>query len=349
MNDVALVSHLLTARPELFANQYIMSANPGQRSSAGSAAYLNTRNVSCPVYSNRVSRFKKRLEDRTRRTRLVNGPIQRREVYLASVTGSWLGESGDVREPSHPYYDEVTRAIAVEPSYNRELLFDLFEAAQMAGQSHEQKSLEMIQHRKPVQKLRAFLNGMLANAELSELNDQIIGRLSSARRRTDIESNVPRARPRVMDIQYLCGIAPYSVPANPWTTVTDSDDLVSHLVSLYLTWGYPFYAFFCRETFVKHMRSGQLNSDFCSPFLVNALLANACVSDDPNTSAWINTPNPIQFYSDYSEAYSLPGDVKRKGTHFLAEAERHLKSHQFESGSDVRIASLQASLLLYER
>ncbi|KAJ5808041.1 hypothetical protein N7474_009310 [Penicillium riverlandense] len=245
----------------------------------------------------------------------------------APVTGGRPRDAGDVRGPSGPHYGEVTKAIAAEPSYDRELLFELFETVRRADRSHEQKLLEMIQDRKPVQQLRAFLEGMLANAGLSELNDQIVGRS----RRAEIENDAPSVRPMVMDIHYLCDIVPYRVPAKPWTTVTDSDDLVSHLVSLYLTWGYPFYAFFCRETFVKHMRSGQLNSDFCSPFLVNALLANAC------------------FYSDYSEAYSLPGDVKRKGAHFLAEAERHLKSHQFESGSDIRLASLQASLLLYER
>jgi hypothetical protein len=87
-----------------------------------------------------------------------------------------------------------------------------------------------------------------------------------------------RVRARIMDIQYLCGSAPFKVPAKPWIKATDSDDLVSHLVSLYMTWGYPFYAFFCRDTFLKHMGAGNLHSDFCSPFLVNALLANACVS-----------------------------------------------------------------------
>ncbi|KAJ5601305.1 hypothetical protein N7510_010839 [Penicillium lagena] len=243
--------------------------------------------------------------------------------------GSRPSKAGDLRAASGPHYGEVTKAIAAEPSYNRELLFELFETVRRADRSHEQELLEMIQDRKPAQQLRAFLDGMLANAGLSELNKQIIS--SGAKRRTAIENDAPSVRPMVMDIHYLCDIVPFTVPAKPWTTVTDSDDLVSHLVSLYLTWGYPFYAFFCRETFVKHMRSGRLNSDFCSPFLVNALLANAC------------------FYSDYSEAYSLPGDVKRKGAHFLAEAERHLKSHQFESGSDIRLASLQASLLLYER
>ncbi|KAJ5935953.1 pathway-specific regulatory protein [Penicillium verhagenii] len=223
---------------------------------------------------------------------------------------------------SSQYYGKETRPTEAESKYYRDLLFGLFQAAPLAERSRAQKLLEMSRDNDPAKELRAILNGMLANARLSEMNEQIIG-FSFVK----IEDHVPRARPRVLDVHYLCNIAPFRVPARPWTSVTDSDDLVSHLVSLYLTWGYPFYAFFCRDTFLRHMRLGHLNSDFCSPFLVNALLANAC------------------FYSDYSEAYSLPGDVKRKGAQFLAEAEWHLRSHQFESGSDTRLASLQATLL----
>lgn len=37
------------------------------------------------------------------------------------------------------------------------------------------------------------------------------------------------------------------------------------------------------------------------------------------------------------------------GTDFLAEAEQYLQTHQFETGSGIRLASLQATLLLYER
>ncbi|KAJ5681877.1 uncharacterized protein N7477_001817 [Penicillium maclennaniae] len=225
----------------------------------------------------------------------------------------------------------VNDAFAAMPSEYSDILHDMYEAVQRQDRSREQELFSRIRDRKTAQQLRAFLYGMLANAKLSEMNDQIAGRSAEASTEEEMESHLPRARPRAMDIQYLCTTAPVRVPARPWTTVTDDDDLVSHLVSLYLTWGYPFYAFFCRDTFVKHMKLGHLNSDFCSPFLVNALLANAC------------------FYSDYAEAYSLPGDVKRKGAHFLAEAEWHLKSHQLEGRSDTRLVSLQATLLLYER
>ncbi|KAJ5176127.1 pathway-specific regulatory protein [Penicillium canariense] len=243
------------------------------------------------------------------------------------------GEGRGGREPSQAnrHRAEVKRAIAAIPSEYRELIFDMYEAASQADRSREQTLFESVQDRKSAQQVRAFVDGMLANAGLSALNHQIVGHPSEILTEIEAEIGLPRARPRVMDIRYLCSIVPVRVPAKPWTTVTDDDDLVSHLISLYLTWGYPFYAFFCRETFVKHMKLGHPNSDFCSPLLVNALLANAC------------------FYSDYSEAYSLPGDVKRKGAHFLAEAEWHLRSHQIEGRSDTRLASLQATLLLYER
>jgi len=310
-----------------------MSDQSEQKSfGVSSAVHSNQQNVSRPVYSNRGKYYVRSMSE--------HGRLMHISQRDGTFTDTWPGEVGD-----------ITRAIAAEPSYDRDLLFELFEKARLADRSDQQKLLEMIQDGKSAQQLRAFLDGMLANVGLSELNDQITGRSSDAKRGTEIENDTPPARPRVMDIQYLCGIAPYSVPAKPWTTVTDSDDLVSHLVSLYLTWGYPFFAFFCRETFVKHMRSGQLNSDFCSPFLVNALLANACVSDWGGHVSRVCRIclNSIQFYSDYSEAYSLPGDVKRKGAHFLAEAEQHLRSRQFESGSDIRLASLQATLLLYER
>jgi hypothetical protein len=83
-------------------------------------------------------------------------------------------------------------------------------------------------------------------------------------------------RPQVMDLSYLCE-PPYLVPAEPWTTVTRDSDLVSHLVSLYFTWDYPSHIFLNRDVFIRHMKIGDTSSELCSPFLVNALLANACV------------------------------------------------------------------------
>ena len=41
---------------------------------------------------------------------------------------------------------------------------------------------------------------------------------------------------RALSISRLCDIPLYAGPACPWTTVTDDNGLVSHLISLYFTW-----------------------------------------------------------------------------------------------------------------
>lgn len=69
----------------------------------------------------------------------------------------------------------------------------------------------------------------------------------------------------------------YKVPAKPWTRLTDDDDLVSHLISLYLEWVNPFFRVLEEDLFIKAMQSGDFNSEYCSPFLVNAMLGYACV------------------------------------------------------------------------
>lgn len=80
---------------------------------------------------------------------------------------------------------------------------------------------------------------------------------------------------------------PVKVPAKPWTAVTDDDDLVSHLISLWLQYVNPFFRAVEEDLFVKAMQSGDLRSEYCSPFLVNSILALACVcSYDAHTLAF---------------------------------------------------------------
>ena len=150
-----------------------------------------------------------------------------------------------------------------------------------------------------------------------------------------------------MDIHYLCDEAPQKVPAKPWTTVTEDDDLVSHLVSLYLAWDYPVNGFLDADVLLRYMRRGDVTSELCSPFLVNAMLANACVCF-PSFAVEgkvLIVPALLKHYSDFSEAYVVPGDIMTKGADFLAEAEA---LREKENGR-VCLASLQGTLLLYER
>ncbi|SPB50773.1 unnamed protein product [Aspergillus niger] len=52
------------------------------------------------------------------------------------------------------------------------------------------------------------------------------------------------------------------------------------------------------------MKTAKLSSQFCSPFLVNAILADSCA------------------YSDFAEAYEVPNDPSTRGLHFYKEAKR---------------------------
>jgi hypothetical protein len=89
------------------------------------------------------------------------------------------------------------------------------------------------------------------------------------------------SRRAVMDMHRLVDSPFLSVTAEPWTTVTDDNHLVSHLVSLWFTWSAPWQNWIDRNLFVRDMQSRNLNVEYCSPFLVNAMLAHACVSPSP--------------------------------------------------------------------
>ncbi|KAL4779790.1 fungal-specific transcription factor domain-containing protein [Aspergillus varians] len=218
-----------------------------------------------------------------------------------------------------------------DPDYHRNLLNGIFSFIRSNDQAGAQPLLDLIRNGATFPEAQCYLDQTLHGVLTPEraLSTAVQG--GSLRAGYEVESSAPAFRSKVMDVHYLCDFAPVKVPAHPWTTVTDDDALVSHLISLYFAWDYPFYAIVDSEVFIKHMQIGNLQSDFCNPYLVNALLANAC------------------HYSEYSEAYTVPGDVKTKGTDFLAEAERHMQSNHFEKGSIVPLASLQATLLLYER
>lgn len=83
---------------------------------------------------------------------------------------------------------------------------------------------------------------------------------------------------QIMDIDRLTEIPLFEFPAQPWTSVTSDSAFVSHLISLWLAWDHVCRNWIDRDLFIKAMQSGDVNSPFCSPFLVNAILAQACVS-----------------------------------------------------------------------
>lgn len=83
---------------------------------------------------------------------------------------------------------------------------------------------------------------------------------------------------QIMDIDRLTDIPLFEVPAQPWTSVTSDCAFVSHLISLWLTWDHVCRNWIDHDLFIKAMQAGDVDSPFCSPFLVNAILSQACVS-----------------------------------------------------------------------
>ncbi|KAI1744752.1 fungal-specific transcription factor domain-containing protein [Xylaria scruposa] len=79
------------------------------------------------------------------------------------------------------------------------------------------------------------------------------------------------------------------VPASTWTNITNDSNLVQHLLALYFCWEYPTFASLSKEHFLKDYVQGRHR--YCSPILVNALLALGCrFSTQPNTRANPNEP-----------------------------------------------------------
>ncbi|KAI9756100.1 MAG: hypothetical protein M4579_003987 [Chaenotheca gracillima] len=138
------------------------------------------------------------------------------------------------------------------------------------------------------------------------------------------QSKAPR---NTMDVRFLCDTPPIMVPAKPWTDVTDDDQFVSHLVSLYFTWCHPFFHFIDREPFLASMRRGDVDTQYCSPFLVNMMLAEACP------------------FSDYPEAYATPGELSSLGEHFHSEA---MKLWEAEGGK-ASLTNAQGLALMFMR
>jgi hypothetical protein len=69
---------------------------------------------------------------------------------------------------------------------------------------------------------------------------------------------------------------PRLASAKHWTTVTSNTRLIVSILTSWVDREYSYYHYLDLEAFLDSMESG--SSDYCSPLLVNALLASACVS-----------------------------------------------------------------------
>ena len=126
-------------------------------------------------------------------------------------------------------------------------------------------------------------------------------------------------------------------PITSWTTVTQDAPLIAHLLNMYFTWHYSFFVTLSQRVFRKHFLLGNMSQthshvrkhEYCSPVLVNAMLALGC------------------HFSSRSGAREDPEDPATAGDHFFEEARRLLLDKgEYESP---RLSTIQAAALMSVR
>ncbi|KAG7423301.1 Nitrogen assimilation transcription factor nirA [Fusarium oxysporum f. sp. raphani] len=108
-----------------------------------------------------------------------------------------------------------------------------------------------------------------------------------------------------------------------WTTVNADDDLMRTLIRAYFLYEYDWFTFFHKDYFLDDMLAG--SSTFCSPLLVNAILAVGCHCQN-------HLSQPAEFWNPNSLGYR-----------FLAEAKRLWAVEEFRERS---LTTLQAALII---
>jgi hypothetical protein len=188
---------------------------------------------------------------------------------------------------------------------DRQFLIRLVERLRTGRQNHVTDLLDHIRSSSSLQEIKLFLDSYVQQTE-TEPTPQMTEMF------VELERLEQTRQPplKILAARRLSDIPLVIIPAKPWTTVTDDDNLVSHLISLWLTWHYPWSHCIDPAIFIKAMQSRYLQSSLCSPFLVNAILAEA------------------SFFSDDPEACAIRDDIRTKGNHFYTEAKKLLDDEE---------------------
>ncbi|KAK5949259.1 hypothetical protein OHC33_009800 [Knufia fluminis] len=153
---------------------------------------------------------------------------------------------------------------------DRNLLDSLLEVFKIANREQINSLINLVRSNAPRQDLQAFLDNKSPSPDStdhfnSESVDGDAPRVHRKRRRTGAIADLMNP--------------PIQVKASPWTTVTDDDDFVSHLMSLWFTWAHNWWHWVDRVLFLEAMQSQDLDNPLCAPYLVNMILADACLLD----------------------------------------------------------------------
>ncbi|KAI3402280.1 hypothetical protein diail_210 [Diaporthe ilicicola] len=129
-------------------------------------------------------------------------------------------------------------------------------------------------------------------------------------------------------------LLPNEDPVTSWSDVTKDRHLVVHLMNMYWNWHYPYFTTISRKLFWRDFLKGKPRTlpratIYCSPLLVNAMLALGC------------------HFTDVPGAFAVPGDSRTKGDHFFAAAKKLIiDNDEYEKP---RLVTVQALALMSVR
>lgn len=134
--------------------------------------------------------------------------------------------------------------------------------------------------------------------------------------------------------------------SDTWTRITRDVNLVHHLLALYFCWEYPTFASLSKEHFLRDFQDGRQR--YCSPILVNALLALGCrFSTQPKTREFPNDPyssgdhffkEALRLLNDETDHHSLTV-IQALGIMSIREASCGRDSESwYYSGQSIRLA-----------
>ena len=124
-------------------------------------------------------------------------------------------------------------------------------------------------------------------------------------------------------------------PITSWTEVTDDPELVVHLLNMYFTWHYTYFTTLSKTLFYRDFLLGKppdtirRKTHYCSPLLVNAILALGC------------------HFTSRSGARESPDDSATAGDHFFKEAKRLIMEN--DEHEKPRLTTVQALALMSVR
>lgn len=135
-------------------------------------------------------------------------------------------------------------------------------------------------------------------------------------------------------------------PVITWTAITTDTSFVQHLMALYFCWEYPTFASLSKEHFLRDFQNGRPR--YCSPMLVNALLALGCRfssqpstlanPDDPYTSGDHFFKECLRLYYEEDNHHSLT-TIQALGIMSIREASCGRDSESwYYAGQSIRLA-----------